>query len=144
MRLDGLVQLFLSHVWVILKQLHRQILYPLLLVMPELLLILLLLNIHARHVSGLTHLLNKLLLQPHQLVDAAICLHVYTKFLGDSRGSVIVFLLSHGPSQLLLPESVQTHTQLMLTQLFDGQLPLVQQLLRVLLLLEVVELVKLP
>ena len=144
MRLDGLVQLFLSHVWVILQQLHGQVLYPLLFVMPKLLLILLLLDIHARHVSSLTHLLDKLLLESHQLVDAAICFHVYAKFLSDSGGSVIVFLLSHGASQLLLPESLQAHTQLMLTQLLDGQLPLVQQLLRVLLLLEVVELVKLP
>jgi hypothetical protein len=120
MRLDGLVQLFLSHVWVVLKQLHRQILYPLLFIVPKLLLILLLLNIHAGHVSSLAHLLDKLLLEPHQLVDAAVCFHVYTKFLGDSRGSVIVFLFSHGPSQLLLPESLQTHTQLMLTQLLDG------------------------
>lgn len=138
---DCVVELLFSDLRIPLQQPHREFVDPLLLIVPQLLLLLLL-----PQVDGPTDLgpRPELLADAVQVADEiAVFLDVEAEFLHQSDGLLMILLLSHGSRLLLLPELIQGSGQLLSLQCFETHgLLVVQQLLRLLFLLQIVELLE--
>lgn len=103
---NGLIELLLSDLWIALKQPHREFVYPLLLVVPHLLLLLLLSQIHLPSDldSG-----SKLLADSVEFADdVAVLFDFKAQFLDQGKRPLLILLLAQCSCLLLLPECLES------------------------------------
>jgi hypothetical protein len=103
---NGLVELLLSDLRIALQQPHREFVHPLLLVVPHLLLLLLLSQIHR---SSDLNSGSKLLADSVNFADhVAVLFDLKAQFLDQGKRPFLILLLAQCSSLLLLPECLES------------------------------------
>lgn len=136
-----MIELLLSDLRIPLQQPHREFVNPLLLIVPQLLLLLLLPQVHrSAHLNSGPKLLADSVNVTNYI---SVILDFQAQFLDQGNRPLLVLLLSQRSSLLLLPERLESGCQLLSLEFFEAHgLLVVKHLLRLLLLLQKMELLE--